>query len=177
MEKGLNAKLEVKNDVQKWNNEIPNTWAHAELGFIASDQLATGHFWGIYIVCWFLVLWFFSPALFKVGAWPSYQLRGGIVCKECVPCRATILEGLAERSGSSTHSLVTFFWKKDHLQRHEGKWDKMQHDLSSKINLKSLTDLVDKGNPTVLLLQDFSESPAFVLWISNSVSCAGEDGD
>lgn len=119
----------------------------------------------------------FSPALFKVGAWPSYQLRGGIVCKECVPCHATILEGLAERSGSSTHSLVTFFWKKDHLQRHEGKWDKMQHDLSSKINLKSLTDLVDKGNPTVLLLQDFSESPAFVLWISNSVSCAGEDGD
>lgn len=53
----------------------------------------------------------------------------------------------------------------------------MQHDLSSKINLKSLTDLVDKGNPTVLFLQDFSESPAFVLWISKNVSRAGEDGE
>lgn len=39
----------------------------------------------------------------------------------------------------------------------------MQHDLPSKINLKSLTDLADKGNPTVLLLRAFSESPAFVL--------------
>lgn len=53
----------------------------------------------------------------------------------------------------------------------------MQHDLSSKINLKSLTDLVDKGNPTVLFLQDFSESPAFVLWIFNNVSHVEEDGD
>jgi len=39
----------------------------------------------------------------------------------------------------------------------------MQHDLPSKLNLKSLTDLADQGNPTVLLLWDFGEFPAFVL--------------
>lgn len=53
----------------------------------------------------------------------------------------------------------------------------MQHDLPTKINLKSLTDLADKGNPAVLLFWDFIEAPAFVLWIFNVLSHAGKDGN
>lgn len=61
------------------------------------------------------------------------------------------------------YSALGGIFLKDQLQRSEGKWDKMQHDLPTKINLKSLTDLADKGNPAVLLFWDFSEAPAFVL--------------
>lgn len=49
------------------------------------------------------------------------------------------------------YSALGGIFLKDQLQRCEGKWDKMQHDLPTKINLKSLADLADKGNPAVLL--------------------------
>lgn len=91
----------------------------------------------------------------------------------CTWSMANVVHLFKKRTSSNTQSSMIFFTEKDHLQRHKGKWDKMQHDLPSKINLQSLADLADKGNPTVL---DVSESLDFVDWISSSISHAGEDG-
>lgn len=92
----------------------------------------------------------------------------------CMWSMANMVHLFKKWTSSNTQSSIIFFREKDRLQRCKGKWDKMQHDLPSKINLQTLTDLADTGNPTVLLPQGVSESLDFVGWISSSTSHAGE---